>query len=84
VEVRFGYALHFVRDRAVQPNRPGEPDVEWGILRDAPRITQDDDGLNDPRGSVCHIDCESQRGQTLRVVVNYTKTPLRVVTAYYP
>ena len=73
---------HYERDRMGAPGRPSREEIFFGLARDAPEITRDDGGRNDPRGPVCSIRCEGPDGNRFVIRLNYVVRPARVITAF--
>ena len=82
LNLNYEISTHYLEDRAVDPSRPLPSEIEDGLARDEPRIQQDDHGQGDSRGATCRVDCETPAGKRIRVVVNYERNPVKVVTAY--
>ena len=48
-----------------------------------PVLVREDRGEEDVRGAVCEIVCRAPHGRSMVVRVNYERSPMRVVTAYW-
>ncbi len=74
--------LHYRNHRVHEPDRPSHEEITFGLGSDAPEITRDDGGRNDPRGPVCSVTCEGPDGNRFVVRLNYAVRPMRVITAF--
>ena len=74
---------HYSMDRVGREDRPSPDDIRWGLQESELAITSDDRGAGDDRGAVCTVVCRSRRGRRMAVRINYEKSPMLVVTAYW-
>lgn len=75
-------STHYLEERLGGADRPWPHEIVFGLLRDAPRIIRDDDGMTDPRGAICEVECEAPDGSLLVVRINYEKIPMKIVTGF--
>lgn len=78
-------SVHYLADRMGAADRPWPTEILFGLTEDEPRVVRDQgEGLTqDPRGAVCEVSCQNSNGRGMIVRVNYEKTPMVMVTAFY-
>ena len=74
---------HYSTEREGQEDRPSPDEIRRGLRAGALAITLDDHGARDDRGAVCEVVCRSASGRRMAVRINYEKSPMLVVTAYW-
>lgn len=74
---------HYSRDREGKVDRPPKADILAALRDGEPVIVRDDRCADDERGAVSAIVCRAPNGRSMVVRVNYERSPMRVVTAYW-
>lgn len=77
------FSRHYLYERQNRGDRPRPDEIRRGLRERALVIASDDLGTRDDRGAVCEVLCRSQGGRSMAVRINYEKSPMLVVTAYW-
>lgn len=74
---------HYIHEREGQGDRPTTDEIQRSLREGELTIASDDLGARDDRGAVCEVRCRSRSGRRMAVRINYEKSPMLVVTAYW-